>query len=234
MRFSVLHRPAESSGAFERVALAPTLGEALDEVESWRGPHLRRGDLVHVVCASTGTFRLYVYDDARGSAVPVKRAGGMPPWVEGWEAGTDAPQMARACAAVDRRRLALAAVACARPHATTPNAAAALADAERWARGGAQPPPVEDRESALWEAGRLSSRGQERLAYAAIAAHYARSICTAAVRAAASAAFYDVVAHLPQNDRARMAAEIRRHIPLSVLACSRVGARDPLPVPPIE
>ena len=69
--------------------------------------------------------------------------------------------------------------------------------------------------------------------YAAAAASYAAADAADAAAADAARAVWSAdAAARAAGDCATYAAIVRRHIPLAVVACARVGARDPLPLTP--
>lgn len=61
-------------------------------------------------------------------------------------------------------------------------------------------------------------------------ARYASNALWSAAASLATARGFGAEIRRLANDEA--ASSVRKFIPLSVLACGRVGARDPLPVPP--
>lgn len=118
MSYAILYRDASAGdNPWSKLDEVRTLGMATDEVKSWRGPSLRRGDLVRVVGGRSDA--LYVFDDRSGSLVKAGR-GSIASYWEGDEA--EAAVMVRLSIGVDRRRVALAACDCA---ATTTGYAAA-------------------------------------------------------------------------------------------------------------
>lgn len=232
---------------------------ATDEVKSWRGPSLRRGDLVRVVGGRSEV--LYVFDDRSGSLVKTGRGPRASYW-EGDEA--EAAVMVRLSAGVDRRRIALAACDCA---ATT---LGYVADGDglparsiEVARARIVSP--NDHDPASWLAMRssLEDARSEHAAYSAgwsacdsvrWAVSAAQLSCDApgrfgereedfarvaveAVRSArwcglfgAGGAWDATVADSREDVVAvgrSMAPLVRRRVPLSVLACSLAGIRDP-------
>jgi hypothetical protein len=249
----IMYRPAEVvEGGWQPVGEARTLDDIRDEIDSWQGPRLGHGDLV---AFGTKVTTLLVFDGARGALVEV---GDAPKtgWVTFWEGKkADATSLFRRCSAVDRRRIVLAACAVAESSlkylpAGEDRPRVAIETARRWARGEATLKEVRDASDAAYAA-----RAAARAAADADDAAAARSSASAAAARAADAAYDDAAdvtdsaavsvddaayaAYLAADDSYADAAYyysgaakvVRRYIPLSVLACSLVGARDPLPLP---
>lgn len=251
----IFHRPAEASREpFAIVASLTDHASVDDELASWCGPRLRHGDLVRVFKGARE--RLFVFDAEASELVEVRSDPPSPPWVPFWEAPNfDAGEMIGSCASVALERVVLAACACVRSASRrAPDVEAvatdALAIAESWARHGRHAGVADRLRQVVAAAHRASlAAGEDQVA--ANAARAANSLARAVTAAAggdagrcvqrASAALWSSAASLSHeyglssaSDRranAEMADEVRRFVPLSVLACGRVGARDPLPLP---
>ena len=251
----IFYRPAEVvEGGWQPVGEASTLDDARDEIDSWQGPRLSHGDLVAI---GTKVTTLLVFDGARGSLIEV---GDAPKtgWVSYWEGKrANAASLLKICGAVDRRRIVLAACAVAEVSlkyvpAREDRPRLAIEAARRWTRGAAS---VEEVRAAAADAARAAADFESyeaadfdsyNAAVAAYNAAYAASSAAkavdaaeadAAARAARNAAYAADAAYAAYNaayddvDYSAAAKAVRRYIPLSVLACSIVGARDPLPMP---
>lgn len=187
-----------------------THADADDYLASWVGPALSHGDLVRVVGESRK--RLHVVDEhSLLRAVPLR--------IEEWEgADANALTMLQHGEAVDCRRCVLAACDLARsvmhlvPETARDEARALIDDAERDSRADAV--------------------NRHRLPLSSLSSSM-RS-CAAGMAAwwvEARPDFTAEEAALAQPDaRAEHAAIVRKHIPLSVVACAIVGATDPCSV----
>jgi hypothetical protein len=252
-KIGIFYRPAEViEGDWQLVGEARSLNDARDELTSWRGPRLGHGDLV-VVGAKVPT--LYVFDAARGALVQVKKRGDVP-WVDFWEGDNTPPQlMLRECTKVDGKRLVLVACACAEiamqyvPEANK-KPRAAIEKARAWVRNEASINEVRSAADATYTSGRgrLSAS-----VYAVSAAYHSAKTAISAYnvtqnRTSPNNAYQFAIDAASDVETAtryasgrspsgnypvsrEMVRIVRRCIPLSVLACSLVGARDPLPLP---
>ena len=241
----IFYRPAEVvEGGWQPVGEARTLDDIRDEIDSWQGPNLGHGDLVAI---GTKVTTLLVFDGVTGSLVEV---GDAPKngWVTFWEGKkASAASLFDRCGAVDRRRIVLAACAVAEGSlkyvpAREDRPRLAIEAARRWTLGAAS---VEDVGNAVDEAvdaagdavgdyaayyAAHAASDAASAAYAAEAAEAAAATARASLNAAADAYAADAYA-ADAADYSAVAKAVRRFIPLSVLACSLVGARDPLPMP---
>jgi hypothetical protein len=253
----IMYRPAEVvEGLWQLAGETSEIADVRDEIESWKGPSLGHGDLVYVRSKGMKSPMLFVFDSDRSSLVEPETVS-VRGWVSLWEGSrSEASTMLRECAAVDRRRTALAACACVEmslPYVLAGEERPRLAiEAARRAIGGQA--TGDDVRAAAMEAmdaidemytpaGR--TRGQYpygfRSSQAAIMAAVRVADAASAswnyddFPAAVSSSFLAAMRARPRVDvqsiRRAMAREVRRRIPLSVLACSLVGARDPLPLP---
>jgi hypothetical protein len=224
----IMYRPAEVvEGGWQPVGEASTLDDIRDEIDSWQGPRLGHGDLV---AFGTKVTTLLVFDGARGELVEV---GDAPKtgWVTFWEGKkADATSLFRKCSAVDRRRIVLAACAVAESSlkylpAGEKRPRVAIETARRWARGEATLKEVRDASDAAYAARAADAAAD---AAADVTDSAAVSVDDAAYAAYVAADDSYVSAAYYYSGAAKV---VRRYIPLSVLACSLVGARDPLPLP---
>ena len=200
--------------------------DGMADVLEQHGAALPHGALVRVV-EHGRTIALYVADAARGALVEVPDG---PRLVALWESD-DAPEMLRASTRVDRRRLVLAACDCAASvlhlvPAGEDRPRRAIGAAREWVRGRATQDEVRAAYAAAYAAASSAAYASSSAAYDASSAAYAAASsaaynASAAAYAAASAAY-----------AAALSALVLRHIPLAVVACARVGARDPLPLTP--
>ena len=196
--------------------------DGVADVLEQHGAALPHGALVRVV-EHGRTIALYVADAARGALVEVPDG---PRLVALWESD-DAPEMLRASTRVDRRRLVLAACDCAESvlhlvPAGEDRPRRAIGAAREWVRGRATQDEVRAARAAAYAAAYASSSAAYDASSAAYAAASSAAYnASAAAYAAASAAY-----------AAALSALVLRHIPLAVVACARVGARDPLPLTP--
>ena len=209
-------RGAES-GAVEHwttVAVLATRDAVPDELAAPAWPRAH-GDIVRVTGA--GCDELFVFDRVTDTYL----AAPAPFTLAFWEGdGADAEAMLRACERVDRRRLVLAACACARTvlhlvPAGEDRPRVAIETAERWARGEATLDEVQRAREAAWGAYYDDD---------ATAATYA------AAYAAAAATAVDYTAATATATARALAPIVRAHIPLSVAVCAALGLSDPLPI----
>jgi hypothetical protein len=239
----IFYRPAEViEGRWQLVGEVPSLDDARDELASWQGPRLGHGDLVVV---GTKVPTLFVFDGARGALAEV---GGAPKtgWVSYWEGkAANAASLFRRCDAVDRRRIALAACAVAESSlkygpAGEDRPRLAIEAARRGALGGGNAEELRDARQAVSYVSTLGAILLADAAYAVISIVMDDRRGNTVATAQAESAVYSAAQAYVENtgelgaQRARhreMAPMVRRYIPLSVLACSLVGARDPLPMP---
>ena len=215
-----------------------------DELASWTGPSLRHGDLARVW--SEGYEDLLVFDEDRAAFVNIKRPSGCWSWPSSWSKDWTLFEMLKQCSFVDRRRLALAACDCAQIATDViPAKQRALAQetidvVRRWARGISSVNEVREAWASASAAGNaLYNRDPVEWEpwHACVAAQDTASAVTAPDK------FYAqqvsdipgrVMKSLPdraEEVRKAMRSIIWRRIPLSVLACSVAGLRDPLPLP---
>lgn len=250
MGASILHLAAEDhDGEWSVVAEPRGRAEAVDELASWQGPRLSHGDMARLVCGAGDT--LFVFDADRSSFVEVKRASGLVRWVTMWSRGSlsSGYDMMLAAKRADPRRLVLAACDCASAAVTrrAPDARSleAIRIARLWARGGlrdARGREAIDRAAsdALASSAALFAAPDRSLGVGAAAHSALYAVSSVAERAndglRSLAAMAVDLAELSDSDggepgRSRASERVRWFIPLSVLACSLVGARDPLPIP---
>lgn len=231
MRVSILYRHAESGGPWSEVASAEGAREARDELASWPGPRLHHGDLARL--SSGKKDLLFVFDADRSSMVEVVRPQRQASWWPLWEGdGASARGMLYDCGRVDPAKVVLAARDCADLSAHLvaggdQRPAAAVAAARRWARGDGSPQEARAAATAAYDAPYSpASYAAAHAAEAAGAVGHADFVDYAAAAAAMSAAAFSDSG----QEEPSMAAVVRARIPLSVLACARVGARDPMPL----
>ena len=200
--------------------------DGVADVLEQHGDALPHGALVRVL-EHGRTIALHVTDAGRGALVEVPDGAAL---IALWESD-DAPAMLRACQTVDRRRLVLAACDCAESvlhlvPAREERPRRAIETAREWVRGRAtQDEVLAAARSAAYATNAASAAAAARCAAYAADADYAYAAAYAA-DAAADAAYAADYAFA----RADAATIVLRHIPLAVVACARVGARDPLPV----
>lgn len=209
--------------------------DGVTDVLEQHGDALPHGALVRVV-EHGETIALHVADSARGALVPV------PDWprlVALWESD-DAPAMLRGCSRVNLRRLVLTACDFAESvlhlvPAREERPRRAIETAREWVRGRAT-------QDEVWAAARSAAYATNAASAAAAArcAAYAADAAGAAADAAeaAYAADYaadyaattaEAVVYATAATAATATSIVLRHIPLAVVACASVGARDPLP-----
>lgn len=244
--YRIDYRPAETvEDGWQSIAVVRTLAEASDELASWTGPSQPRlGDIasVGVVGRPREMKRLYVY---RGDRFVLVNDGAR--MVLGWDGLWSGSSMLAESKGVSRPRLAVAAYACARtcvgylpqrPFADLGYAGpqGALEVALGWAAGDV------DRDEAvaaladarLAHAALRRDRPLQQLQELAAASHaliYALRVCSDAEPSAAAseAAWYATTARQEAGDpSAHLASIVRPVINLSVVACARVGAPDPV------
>lgn len=240
----IFYRPAEViEGRWQLVGEVPSLDDARDELASWQGPRLGHGDLVVV---GTKVPTLFVFDDARSELVEVVSAP-KTGWLAFWEGKkADAASLFKMCDAVDRRRILLAACAVAEGSlmyvpAGEDRPRLAIEAARRWALGRGNAEELREQRTAVAYVSTPGAISMADAAYAIITsvATDARHSKTPRAAYAESAAFSVARANAEytgergelRSSLREMAPIVRRYIPLSVLACSLVGARDPLPMP---
>lgn len=253
----IVYRPAEVvEGGWERLATVSSARAAADELASWQWNDPGHGDLVRLV--GPQVERIFVFDSARSAFVEAKTKRGSLvtkltiSMTSIWEGDSlDASWMMRLSWKVDRRRLALAACACAETSLVfvpdyEDELRAALNTARSWAHGNATSEDarraydaisdVADDVSENVDAAARSAYGAvlSALAVAAMKDNASSNSVGSASRASdayasdsrASDFLRDRDAHLRS-----MAPLVRRYIPLSVATCAMVDARDPLPIP---
>lgn len=211
----------------------------------------RRKDAANVG-AERSKEALFVFDSAKSGFVEVEAGDNKIGWVEIWEgANDDAAAMIYSCRRVDRRRVALAVCDCAEttlplvtPGEYRPRNA--IETTRAWARGDAA---IQDASQSLRASIGVAEPVENALYFACASCSNAARVATTtrsfspmASNASAVDSIHDVyTAHLytygpayAEEKLRDMASMIRRHIPLSVLACALVGARDPLPLPRVN
>lgn len=241
MTIFILHRPAEiADGGWQQIRSVDTAEDALDELASWQGIHPTHGDLVRLV--DPEGEKLFVFDGDKGAFVHTENSFKTSAW-EAWEGvGARADYMLRECKDVDRRRLVLAACDCAE------TALRFVADGENkprktievarsWVRGEtatkelllsayeAYDQPVQ----AMSTAARFAFYDAAEAVYVCASPAPHQGAAEAIEDASSCFSFAGEVSERSEASRG-MAKLVRRHIPLSVVACSIVRARDPLPI----
>lgn len=255
----IFYRPAEAScEPFAHVASLRDGEDAADEIASWSGPRLHHGDLVRLFRGKDED--LFIFDADASELVEVKSETGAQPWVVFWEKADDvaAARMASSCALVPSARVVLAACECAtaavlRASGVGSPLLGALEVSASWARsrGGAVAARrlVDYVASTRDAASAASASGDHAAREAAMAANsvtraaraassgdgiacarYASNAIWSATESIGAAGGFGADIRRRANEEA--VSSVRKFVPLSVLACGRVGARDPLPVPP--
>jgi hypothetical protein len=242
----ILYRPAEVvEGGWQPVGEARTRADASDGISFWNGPRLGHGDLVAV---DTNVPNLLVFDGDRGELVEVRdrpRGG----WINFWEGEASNPlemldkishgkgsRRAGWKGNLDLRRVVLSACEIAEEllRLGTPNDAANLntiSTTRMWARGKATVADVE--KAADISSYSTAQAGSDSLTECLAAVSCAMTVTDQArLRLVVRYSYRNGMSLSEIEKGARVRASIiRRHIPLSVLACAAVGARDPLPLP---
>lgn len=235
---TIFHRNAElRGGAWNTVATLHDLADAHDFIGSWMGPTLAHGDLARVV--GDHVDDLYVFDVARSSLVEVPELEGAGPLFEAWEGDSaKASSMMDWCEKVDHRRLT--AMVCDIAESVlkyVPDGEErprrAIETTRAWLRGQASRDRVGDADDGAVEAIRVAPNVAADFA-ASAAATAADMVFSFSYSVTAREAIWDAESAAKAGGDLPAAIKsqtniARQRIPLTVLACSLVGASDPLP-----